>query len=1020
MEAVLTAPWRILLLGGLRAEQNETSIARFRSQKIGALLAYLALFPTRAYTREELADLFWPDAEPEVGRTNLRTALFSLRRQLEPPGAPAGSVLITRGHSDVGIEPRAITTDVAAFDSALQTAAQSTLPANERVVLFEEAVSLYKGPLLPGFNETWAVTERGRLAEAYHRALQKLVVHYEQIEDYNRALELARRMLTVDLLDENTHADIIRFLMLQGQHAAAKRQYEETRRTFKTELGREPSSEVAALLETRFPTPKRRADSAATTSPVSQLEPAPTPVPAMSASPAVTPLHLPLTLTRFFGREEERGELAVALRSPDIRLVTLTGFGGCGKTRLAVEIAREVADTFPGGIWFIALAELRDATRLFDVIGDTLGLPRTTSAEQTQDQIAERLNSDEHRRLLILDNFEQIVDEGAAEIQTLLGRAPRVSCLVTSRHRLLLDGEREFSLLPLPTPVHVGTPERLLEYASVQLFVNRAQSTRPDFQLSSRNAVAIAQICARLEGIPLAIELAAAWSQTLTPAQMLERLIRRFDLLISRRRDIPSRQATLRATIEWSYNLLPVDLQTFFMQLSVFRGGWTLEAAEAVTGNPLTIASLAELEQRSLLVTKEITTTTAMNFRMLETVREFASEQLNRADTETAHLLRQRHATFFADFADQADKEFHGPDAVDWLDRLEADHDNFRAALEWVIDHPEEIERGLRIAAGLHRFWYMRGYLSEGRRWLSTVLQLSGKDDPTAIRAAALAAAAGLAGAEGDIQSADSLYTEALATQRTCKDLRGVAISLCHLGLVASGRNEHSQARALYQESLQLSREIGDEGNAAHVLKCLGVNTLIQDNSEEAESLFEESLAMYRRFGDKRGIAMVLGELGQLSLIHRKDYKNAALYLDEHLQLSRQINDVVHTARALVGLGRLALIQEDYDLAKTHLQESLGLFRIRGYEWEVLSVLGCFVDLAIAQNQAKRAVRIEAAASALWCHLNSAHVEYSQMPHKSFLTELRKTLGAETFEILWAEGSAMNLDQIVPYIMGND
>ncbi|MES2459284.1 MAG: tetratricopeptide repeat protein, partial [Armatimonadota bacterium] len=421
------------------------------------------------------------------------------------------------------------------------------------------------------------------------------------------------------------------------------------------------------------------------------------------------------------------------------------------------------------------------------------------------------------------------------------------------------------------------------------------------------------------------------------------------------------------------------------------------------------------LEQRSLVVTEEVAATTSMHFRMLETVREFAAEQLSATDAHGGQLLRQQHADFFASLAEEGEKQFHGPDAVTWLDRLESDHDNFRAALEWVLANPEFIDFGLRIAAGLHRFWYIRGYLSEGRRWLQKVLNTSGTGEPTVVRANALSAAAGLAGAEGEITAAHSLHAEALTTQRICNDVRGISYSLCYLGLVASGQNDHDRAHEYYQESLKIAREIRDEGNEAHVLKCLGANAMMRGDTDLAEQLFEESLAMYRRFGDRRGIAMVLGELSGLVLYHKKDYAKAEAYLGENLKLARQINDVVHTAHALSGLGQLAQARGDYSQAKAYLDEGLNLFRTRGYEWEVLPLLTCFANLSVAQQEHGRAVRIEAAADALSRRLNPALPDSDQECEKPSLAELRSALGSAAFETAWAEGAAMSLDQVIHY-----
>lgn len=703
----------------------------------------------------------------------------------------------------------------------------------------------------------------------------------------------------------------------------------------------------------------------------------------------------------------------------DVRLVTLSGPAGSGKTRLAVEAARRAAAYFTGGIFFVPLASLRDADQLFEVIAGVLGLSSPAPAVSVREQVIATLR-DRPPTLLLLDNFEQIVDKGASLVRALLENAPCLFFVITSRQLLQIEGERHVPVSPLPTPAHPGTPERLSEFASVQLFVDRARSARRDFQLSARNAAAVALLCARLEGIPLALELAAAWAQTLTPAQMLDRLDKRFDLLISRRRDTPDRHATLRAAIEWSYQLLPPDLRIFFAQLSVFRGGWTLEAAEAITGEANALAFLAELKERSLLVTEETTgAAAAMRFRMLETLRDFAAYQLNLLPDDAAAHLLQRHTAYFAVLSERAERGLHGAEATTWLDRLESEHDNFRAALEWSSsssNDPARTDFGLRIAGALHRFWYIRGYLAEGRRWLSAVLTAPGAEEPTITRGMALSAAAGLAGVHGAPEASYALHMEALATQRLCNDQRGIAYSLCQLGLIASGQNRFSEARKLYEESLVLCGEIGDEGNKAHVLKCLGNNTLREGDPAAAEALFQESLAMYRRFGDKRGIAMVLGELAQMAQTVQKDYSRAETYLREHLLLAQQMKDVVHTARALSSLGKLAQEQGDFASAHARFVESLDMFRDGDYESEIVFLLESFVSLADAQGLAERAVQIQATAETLRKRLGSLRLPDYNKIFQQVLQQWQTSLGQAKFDRAWNAGVSSSLQQIADFV----
>nr|CAA9259324.1 hypothetical protein AVDCRST_MAG63-2342 [uncultured Armatimonadetes bacterium] len=726
------------------------------------------------------------------------------------------------------------------------------------------------------------------------------------------------------------------------------------------------------------------------------------------AGDAPPPSVLPLTMTPFFGREREIAALEAMFDSGKTRLVTVTGPGGSGKTRLALEAARCLSPRFPGGVWFVALADLRDPDRIPDAIADALRLPRLPAAAPL-DQVVALLASTPAPALLVLDNFEQLVDEGAPLVHELLLRVPTLSCLVTSRQRLLIDSEHDFALAPLPVPDQPDPPERLREFASVQLFVHRAQAARPDFDLTAFNGPFVAGLCAKLDGLPLAIELAAAWAGVLTSKQILERLdapagtARPLDLLVSRRRDASRRHASLRATLEWSYGLLPPDLQRFFTGLSVFRGGWTLEAAEAVTEQADALLFLTELRERSLIRCED--RGDVMRYRMLEPLREFASELLELAAEERGRL-RQRHAAYFAALADRAGPALHEADAPAWLDRLESDHDNFRAALEWGQKEPESGETALHIVYGLNRFWYMRGHLAEGRRWLHAALAAPHASRPTAMRALVLAAAARLAFAHGENEEAAALHEQALEIHRARNDRSGIAHGLCQLGLIASSRGDHEEARRLYEGSIAACREIGDEGNLAHGLKCLGCNAAVRGEPEAAEALFQESLAMYRRFGDKRGIAMILGELGHLTLTVRNDAARAAGYFHEHLSLSRQLKDVGHTGYALRGLGMLAERQKDYASAHARFAESLDLFQKAGCRPEVALLLENFAGLAATQKQTARAERLEAAAAAMRDRLHLPRPE----------TEPDRALPGRP-DAANAPGEAMSPDEAVRYAL---
>jgi predicted ATPase/DNA-binding SARP family transcriptional activator len=1034
-ESALEMPSRIELLGGLKARQGDRVIARFSTHKTGALLAYLAYHQRRAHTREELAELLWPEAAPEVGRHNLRQALLSLRRQLEAPAAlgnAGGLFLVTR--ADVRLSP-AVTTDVAELEAGLKVAAQAGEPEAEAEAL-AASVELYQGDLLPGYYDEWVLTERRRLAEACLSALRRLTRLLRDAGDLERALQYGRRAVAMDPLREDAQCELMRLYIAAGRPADAARQFHEMERIFREELSDTPSEEARALARqlpghaATHPVPRKlpAASAAPEASRVrprgSSLSPASIPelpgrltarpAPGSTAPPAP---RLPVFLTRFFGRQDELARLGLMLRDLEMRLITLTGAGGSGKTRLAVEAARRATDTFTGGVWFVPLADRMDAGSLPKAIADAMQLRDERGALSPLDRIEAFLGQGAHEApaLLVLDSFEHLIDEGAALLALLMERIPPLTCLVTSRQRLEIAGEHELAVPPLPIPVDgrwSGTreaggvdgptkdtssspepstishqPSTLLTCPSVQLFVDRAQASRPDFAVTPRNAAAVAMLCQRLEGIPLALELAAARAQMLTPSQMVTQLEARFDFLVSRRRDIAPRHRTLRAALAWSYELLPADLQRFFAQLSVFHGRWTLEAAERVcreerertTGQVLEF--LTELRERSLILVSG--GDDEMEYRMLETLREYAAEQLA-PEEQTA--LRQRHAEYYRTAAEKTAPRLHGPEQTAWMDRLEADHDNFRAALAWCVKAvvsgqwsvvspagsgskldpslselatghwplATAVEMGLSMAGALHFFWHVRGHDSEGRRWLRELLAVPAGMEPTAARAAALYGAAGLAVPQGDFNTARKLYEECLAIRRALGHPKEVADTLCQYGFIMENMGEPERARQLLAESLLIFRELGDKGGVAHVLKCLGADALAQGDEERARSLFEECLGLYRSLGDQRGIAMTLGEMGQLALL-RGENEQAVTVLTEHVALSRQLKDLAHTALALRNLAYAVRNQGDLGAARAFLTESLALRRELGDQTASAELLAHMGFLARSEGEPEAA-----------------------------------------------------------------
>jgi predicted ATPase/class 3 adenylate cyclase len=696
--------------------------------------------------------------------------------------------------------------------------------------------------------------------------------------------------------------------------------------------------------------------------------------------------HLPPGFTRFFGRERERAQLEKLLGAEEARLVTLMGPGGSGKTRLALEVARQLVQEWRGAIWFVPLADLHEAKRIPEAIGQALQLA-PSAGEEPLEQVAAALG--EEPALLLLDNLEHLLPEGASRVQALIERVPALTCLATSRRRLNLSGERVFFVSPLPVPAdeemrrwggeevkpHAGDdhpltpspPHLLLEVPSVQLFVDRAQAIRPEFVLTEGNAAAVAALCRRLEGLPLALELAAARAAVLTPEQMLAQLERGLGVLASRQADAAARHRSLRGALEWSYRLLDPTLQRFFVGLSVFQGGWSLEAAEAVSGEPLALDFLEQLRECSLVLAEAALNGPAgdveMRFRLLEALREYGREQ--QGEEERAGWER-RHAEHFLAWAEQASKELlQGRDQQAWLERLEVEHDNLRAALDWAIERGEATI-GLRLAVALEVFWKRRSYLTEARERFAAVLALSdpsepgegaagtgGRASPTLragtraegftssapapgassplglLRARALLNAGVLAWRQGDYGPARTLLEESLLLQRSLDNPGGVAAALSTLGAVAFSQGDFDASREFGAQALAIARELGPPRSIAVELHNLANVARARCDYATASSLYTESLAISRELGDRYDVAYCLHGLGLVGYC-QGDWGSTRGYWEECLAIRREVGDRVGTSMALYTLGVLSRDQGDYGAARACFEESLALRRELG------------------------------------------------------------------------------------------
>jgi predicted ATPase/class 3 adenylate cyclase len=657
-------------------------------------------------------------------------------------------------------------------------------------------------------------------------------------------------------------------------------------------------------------------------------------------SPNVTPHNLPVQLTSFVGREHELAELRTLLLRTDVHLLTLTGTAGTGKTRLAQQLAEDLLPEFPRGVFFVPLASLHDPRLFLSTVGEAIGV-RDVPGQPLLVTIVDALQA--HGVLLVLDNFEHVMSE-ARVIGELLSTCASLKVLVTSREVLHLAGEHVFALsaMAVPDPDDRLSSERIAEYDAVQLFTERARAARPAFSLTPLNAPTIAAICSQLDGLPLAIELAAARIQLLPPDALLTRLRQPFEqgqmLLAGGGSDRPERHQTLRNAIDWSFGLLKPWEQQLFRQLAVFSGGFTLHAAEAICDadadlRPHVLEGIASLIDKSLLQPTEDLTFEA-RYQMLHTIREYGLMQLEAGgDPDSIHA---RLAAFLVELAELAEPELTGPRQVEWLNRLESEHDNLRAALQWCGDQ-HDVKLSLRLASALWRFWSTRGYVREGLRWLEAAVE-----DPNAcstlLLAKALNGAANLAREQGDYRVAERLHTRSLEIAREHDDRRATAEALNNLGLIALYQGRGELAQRYCQEGLTLFRENGDQGGIAAALNNLGNVARERGDSDMAEHLHDESLAVRRALGDKRGVALSLNNLANI-VLNKGDYWRAAALHQESLELRRELGDRAGVATSLNNLGNVARAQGDAKAARAYYEETLSMRRELGDKRRVAAAL---------------------------------------------------------------------------------
>jgi predicted ATPase/DNA-binding SARP family transcriptional activator len=1035
---------RIYLLGNFYVERDGTPIpaADWARRKTRSLLKLLALQPGHRLHREQAMELLWPDLDPIAARDNFYRNLSFLRHTLEPGlERPATSHFLSLEAEILKLGPPGeVWIDVDAFESVIAQARTSPQP----LPLLEEALVLYGGDLLPeDAYEEWTITRRDLLSRAAIKALLQVAEVRREAGAYEPAIAALQRILSLDRTDEQAHRELMRMYALAGRRHDALRQYEHCSKVLQSKLNVEPEPETTELYNSIARGDIARSE-VAPSQPLRVLE---------STAPLI---NLPAAGTPLIGREREVEEACLQLRRPEVRLLTMTGTGGIGKTRLAIQVAHALFRDFRNGALFVPLAPVQDATLVLPSIAQALGLK-----EGGDRPLLESLKVFLRNRelLMVLDNFEQVM-QAAPALAQLLSACLSLKLLVTSREILRLTLEHDFPVQPLSlpdpslysggvpsgSPAHLPPPHELADYASIRLFLTRAAAVKPGFGLTADNAAAVAEICSRLDGLPLAIELAAARVRLLAPQAILTRLSNCLRLLTGGARDLPERQQTLYNAIGWSYDLLSQREQSIFARLSVFAGGCTEEAASAICyepGDEGNLNPLNALDDLSLLVDKSLLRPELAGgqepeapapasrapgeardgypeprFMMLETIREYATERLAESGEQAG--VQARHAQYYLSIAEMGEAAMFTAEQHYWLERFGQERYNFQAALAWAIQNDPDI--ALRLCGALWHYWLTDGYLTEGRRWLEEAIAVVPKrrDSVLALdrpgRTKALFGAGVLATHQSDYLRASELIAQSLGLARSIGDDLQTAYSLVALGVSMYYRGEYDRSVLQFEEALHIFRRLGNIRGTALALNSLSDSILCLGDNTRSATLAEESLNLSLSIRDSLSAAAALANLGR-AVLQQGDAEGAVALFEKSLDIRVKMKDKGGVAHTLNFLGNAALARGDMVEASRLYAQSLALRHETGDREGLAAPLEGLAAVAERLDNVERAARLYGAAEVLREAIGAPLPPTDFTLHSRAIASLKSRSDGDAMAVEWRAGRAMQVEETVAYAL---